>query len=115
MAGLPPWCSLRIVQVKAKVDQGVGKLRRLALARMQAGYVTQMQRRRLGTCRRCGHCCRLLFTCPFLQTHSDGICHCTIHDQRPASCKLFPIDERDLRERDLVDRKWPCGYRFKES
>lgn len=114
MTRLPPWCGFKIIQVKAKLNQGVGKLRRFALARMKEGYIAQMQHRRLGTCRRCGLCCRLLFKCPFLKTLTDGTCRCMIHGQRPANCKLFPIDERDLRERDWVDGKIPCGYRFKD-
>ena len=113
MSKLPPWCGFTIVQVKVKVNQGVGKLRRIALARLKEEYIVRMQQKRLGACRRCGLCCRLLFRCPFLQTHSDGTCRCIIHGQRPASCRLFPIDERDLRERDSVNAKIPCGYRFK--
>jgi hypothetical protein len=113
MSGLPPWCDFRIIKVKAKMDQGVGKLRRFAIARVREKYVLRMQQDRMGECRRCGLCCRLLFKCPFLQGLPDGTCSCSIHNQRPDNCRLFPIDERDLRERDSVDGQVPCGYRFK--
>ena len=114
LAMLPPWCRFPVRRAKAKMDQGVGKLRRIAYARMREVYVARMQLSRLGACRRCGRCCRLLFKCPFLQTFSDGTCSCAIHGRRPASCRLFPIDERDLRERDSVDARTPCGYRFQD-
>ena len=99
-------------KVKGKVNQCVGKLRRFALVLMKEKYIARMHQKRLGECHRCGLCCQLLFECPFLQTLSTGICRCTIHNMRPDNCKVFPIDERDLRERDLVDAKIPCGYRF---
>jgi hypothetical protein len=54
-------------KVKAKMEQGVGKLRRFALTTVQEEYVEDMRRRRLGECLRCGLCCRLVFECPFLQ------------------------------------------------
>jgi hypothetical protein len=114
MSKLPPWCGLKIVYVKAKMDQGVGKLRRFALARMREEYVARMQQKRLGQCRRCGLCCRLLFECPFLRTLTDGTCRCCIYGLHPNNCRLFPIDERDLRERDSLDARVPCGYRFKD-
>ena len=28
------------------------------------------------------------------------------------NCRLFPIDERDLRDRDLVAPGAPCGFHF---
>ena len=103
-------------QVKSKVSQGVGKLRRFALARLQEKYIAQQAENRLGECLRCGLCCKLLFECPFLHNLPDGTSRCRIHGRRPDNCKHFPIDERDLRERDLVDGSIaPCGFRFRRA
>ena len=114
MSKLLRWCGFRISKVLAKMDQGVGKLRRFALVQTNAEYIARMHKKRLGECHRCGLCCHFLFECPFLRTLSDSTCRCVIHGQRPDNCKRFPIDERDLRDRDLVDATVPCGYRFKD-
>ncbi|HAM36788.1 MAG TPA: hypothetical protein DEB40_12330 [Elusimicrobia bacterium] len=102
-------------KVKAKVKQGMGKLRRFALARMKESYISRMLQRREGECRRCGLCCRLLFECPFLQSLPDGTSRCRIHARRPANCKFFPIDERDLRDRDSLGAQAPCGFKFRKE
>jgi len=99
-------------QVKAKVGQGVGKLRRFALTTIKEDYIARMRQLRQGDCLRCGICCKLLFECPFLEERPDGKSRCRIHARRPDNCKFFPIDERDLQERDSVDGRLPCGYRF---
>jgi Fe-S-cluster containining protein len=52
-----------------------------------------------------------MFTCPLLDAKSDPI-RCTIHASRPKVCRLFPIDERDLRDREIVARGAQCGYSF---
>jgi Fe-S-cluster containining protein len=37
---------------------------------------------------------------------------CTIHEYKPSNCSLFPIDERDLRDRDIIAPDSPCGFSF---
>lgn len=102
-------------KVRAKVAQGMGKLRRFALARLNEGYVARMRQRRQGECHRCGLCCKLLFECPFLKTFPDGKSRCRIHGRKPDNCTFFPIDERDLFERDMLGAEIPCGYRFRQA
>ena len=54
----------------------------------------------------CGRCCKLVFQCPFLGGTEDSS-YCTIYDNRPKPCQVFPINERDLAEVDYF-----CGYSF---
>jgi len=102
-------------KVRAKVAQGVGKLRRFTLARLQTGYIARMRLQRRGECLRCGLCCKLLFECPFLKNMPDGTYRCRIQGRKPDNCAVFPIDERDLRERDLIGAGQPCGFRFHDD
>ena len=71
-----------------------GKVRRFWLAHFRPGYVRRQASRRRGRCARCGGCCSLGLRCPWL----SGTNHCTIYERRPIQCRLFPIDERDLRD-----------------
>ena len=68
--------------------------------------------RRTGECVRCGACCRLLYRCQFLVTDRDGATSCRIHDRRPPNCRIFPVNEADLLDRDGVLPHLPCGYSF---
>jgi hypothetical protein len=49
----------------------------------------------------------MLFTC--LMLTKQGLC-LTYGTCRPQSCKIFPIDQRDIDEVDLCGGK--CGFRF---
>lgn len=69
---------------------------------------------REGTCGRCAACCKILFKCPFLD-ESSPIATCSIHDRRPDNCRFFPIDPRDLADRDLIDPINPCGFSFPDA
>ena len=89
----------------------VGKLRRVALHQLRPAEVAAGHARRRGRCARCGACCRLLLDCPFLEGE-PGETRCRIHDTRHTNCRIFPIDERDLADRDRVPGYGPCGYRF---
>ncbi len=51
---------------------------------------------RLGTCMRCGACCRIVFRCPFYVEHGDGTGHCRIYAFRPLPCRQYPRHPRDL-------------------
>ena len=90
---------------------GWGKVRRFYLAHLRPGYVRESLARRIGQCDRTGACCRLMFTCPLLDQRDDPV-RCTIHEIKPRSCRVFPIDERDLRDRDIVSPDRPCGFSF---
>jgi hypothetical protein len=100
-------------KMKAKVRQGVGKLRRFALGSLAETYVAKQHARREGACVRCGVCCRLLFRCPCLETLPDGVASCRIHAKRPRNCRIFPVSESCIRDRDSLAPGIPCGYRFK--
>lgn len=96
---------------RLRVRLAWGKVRRFALGLLRPGYVRRSLERRSGECRRCGACCQLAYRCQFLRRTGD-ITECRFHRFRPQNCRLFPIDERDLADRDLVAPERPCGYRF---
>ena len=86
-----------------------GKARRAVVGTMlseedRAGIAGARQ----GECNRCGACCKILFTCPFL-VEDKGVFTCSVYDHRPPSCRLFPMVPADLRE---VDR---CAFSFETS
>jgi len=91
-----------------------GKVRRLGLAVFRPGYVRRSIARRRGECRRCGACCQLGYRCQFLVGAGD-VAECRFHKLRPANCRLFPIDERDLADRALVAPDTECGYCFEDG
>ena len=65
---------------------------------------------RRGECNRCGACCELVFKCPFLKKTTDGASLCGIYENRPNSCRLFPIEPRDIQE-----VRGTCSYYFIEK
>ena len=88
-----------------------GKIRRLFLSNLFHRRAAVDMARRRGHCNNCGACCQILFKCPaFKKTDSGG--WCTIYDDRPGVCALFPINEKDLRERDIVMPDRSCGFYF---
>jgi len=91
-----------------------GKARRFLLGHLRPGYVEQQEAMRAGECSRCGSCCKLLFECPFLD-ESTFPARCTIHETRPMNCRVFPIDAKDLTDRNIVQLKMKCGYSFPEE
>lgn len=93
---------------------GWGKLRRLWLVAFAHRAVEEKLKRRRGACNRCGACCKLLFQCPAYD-ESDGSPKCLIYNDRPGVCGLFPLDERDLRERDIVLPEKKCGFFFSDA
>jgi hypothetical protein len=88
-----------------------GKLRRFIISHAFPGYMKRSHARRLGECGRCGVCCKLLFKCNRL-SFDNGEPRCDIHHRRSNNCRNFPIDERDLRDRDIINPRVPCGYSF---
>jgi hypothetical protein len=97
--------------LKERLVLGWGRLRRMYLATFRPGYVRRSLARRVGDCNRTGACCRLMFTCPLLERRTDPV-RCRIHEYKPSVCRLFPIDERDLRDRDIIAPDTPCGFSF---
>jgi hypothetical protein len=91
---------------------GWGKVRRFCLLHFRPAYVRESLSRRVGSCHRTGACCMLMFPCPLLD-HLRRLPLCRIYTRRPANCQTFPIDERDLRDRDLVNPWEPCGFSFR--
>lgn len=86
-----------------------GKLRRFVLSQFP-GYAMKLREKYgiTGGCTSCGASCNLLFRCP----HWDATTHlCTVYEDRPNICKVFPITPADLRDRDIVLKTQPCGFK----
>jgi len=88
-----------------------GKMRRFYLGAFGNGYLAKQMRERKGECSRCGACCKLMYNCPFLD-ESGEITRCRIYGLPIPNCKMFPVDERDIRDRNLVMPDSTCGYYF---
>ena len=99
------------LSIHKRMILGLGKLRRFYLVHLRPEYVRRSLARRVGNCNRTGACCRLMFTCPLLDERTVPVL-CSIHESKPAVCRIFPIDERDLRDRDLVMPGKSCGFSF---
>ena len=99
------------LSARERLILGWGKARRFYLAHFRPGYVKRSLARRIGDCNRTGACCHLMFTCPLLDRRSDPV-RCTIQEVKPKVCRLFPIDERDLKDRDIIAPDTPCGFSF---
>ena len=64
---------------------------------------------RKGNCRRCGACCKLPNTCPFLSIDELGLSVCKIYWLRPPSCRKYPRTKSELLTADT------CGYSFDKT
>ena len=96
--------------VKMTVRQIWGKVRRFGMYCVNREAIRRGHARRVGQCRRCGACCKLLYTCQGLIQHEDGTTSCRIHRWRPPNCRMFPVNEADLLDRDGVLPETPCGF-----
>jgi len=95
-----------IALMRRKARQVRGKMRRWYLDKFNKNKIHRGISERLGVCKMCGQCCRLVFKCPFLK--KEGKCEtCSIYNFRPAQCRHFPIDSKDLK-----DLGRSCGYSF---
>lgn len=85
-----------------------GKIRRILLCLVPAVARKVKKKHQLeGGCVSCGVSCNLLFPCPQWDAKTRL---CTIYDDRPLVCRLFPITPADLRDRDLASPHSSCGY-----
>jgi hypothetical protein len=100
--------------LRATTAMGWGKVRRAFLIAFRKGRVQEKLDRRRGACSRCGACCKIMFKCPAYDD-SDGNPKCLIYNDRPGVCSLFPLDEKDLRERDFVMPGTKCGFYFEDG
>jgi hypothetical protein len=91
-----------------------GKLRRIYLVTFRKEYVKKSLERRNGECRRCGWCCHLLVRCCFLKGEGEST-SCRINNLKNGICTSFPIDERDIRDRNIQDTEGKCGYWFESK
>ncbi|UCC39197.1 MAG: hypothetical protein JSV96_15540 [Candidatus Aminicenantes bacterium] len=104
----------RRIGIKGRMVHAWGKIRRLYYVYIRPGYVAKKKKLKKGECLRCAACCKLLLTCPYL-TMTNGIADCKIHDRKFKACKFYPIDEADLRDRDIVSPEKKCGFYFIEE
>ena len=102
--------SRTLEDAKFRARQAQGKLRRLVNVSFRKQDVIAALALRRGECNRCGACCELVFKCPFLKKHADGTSTCGIYENRPNSCRLFPIERRDIEE-----VRGTCTYYFIEK
>jgi hypothetical protein len=78
------------------------------------GYIRRSHAARQGSCLRCGTCCRLTVACPHVCTE-EGLASCARHKRtRLPNCVNFPIDPRDLADRDRIAPTVPCGFSWKK-
>lgn len=92
-----------------------GKIRRFYLGYFRKGYVSQQLTKRIKQCKNCGACCRLPYKCPALFTAGDGRELCKVYEYRPRNCRIFPLDERDIFDRNIINPNTPCGFEFKDN
>ena len=103
-----------LLPLQAQFRLALGKFRRFYLVHFRKRYVAEQLALRQGHCNRTGACCKLLFNCPLLEVGGENP-SCTIHRFKPRPCSTFPIDERDLRDRDLISPHTRCGFYFPEQ
>ncbi len=91
-----------------------GVLRRMLLNLFARRYVRDSLARRLGSCARCGVCCHLVANkCSALRLDAHGGSSCALYTvYRLPNCRTFPIDPRDLADRNLVAPDVACGYHW---
>ena len=90
-----------------------GKVWRFYVGHFRKGFVAQRLAKRLGDCKRCGACCQLLLRCPYGVDCAEGA-GCKIYERRPINCRIFPLNNSDLSDRDLMAPDQPCGFHFEE-
>lgn len=106
----PTLCARATLRVRLILLLGV--TRRFFLNLFRRKYVRESLDLRAGECKRCGVCCHLVANkCGALHLHKDGQSTCRLYSvYRLPNCCTFPIDPRDIADRDLVAPETPCGY-----
>ena len=61
---------------------------------------------RSGTCKRCGACCKLPYTCPWLRTDKSGLIRCSVYFFRPPSCRKYPRTRAEHLTKDVCPIKF---------
>lgn len=89
-----------------------GVLRRWLLHTFRRGYVRSQLAARQGACARCGACCQMTWRCMFYHAPGDQPMCKSYTTCRLPNCINFPIDERDLADRDRVAPGSQCGYHW---
>ncbi len=99
----------------ARLRLFAGRPRRLFENWFRGKRVEESLARRRGECHRCGACCQMGNRCRFL-VYEDGLASCKVYDKRQSvNCRRFPMDKRDLADRDVILPEKPCGYNFDED
>ncbi|OGL42503.1 MAG: hypothetical protein A2161_05985 [Candidatus Schekmanbacteria bacterium RBG_13_48_7] len=99
------------INLKDMILVSWGKLRRQYLIHYNPQYVKASLERRRGECIRCGTCCRLSVKCPFLDFNTQYPI-CDFYTFRSNVCRTFPIDAKDLKDRNRLSPGIQCGYWF---
>jgi Fe-S-cluster containining protein len=73
-----------------------------------ATSILPVDKNRKGTCKRCGACCKLPNTCPFLSFDAQDKAVCKIYWLRPLNCRKYPRSKSELITADT------CGYNFEQ-
>lgn len=102
---------LRTLSFRQKVQLLYGKALRFYYGHFRKAHVERSLALRQGECKRCGACCNLLVECAFAKD-CDGNAGCRIYAKRPVNCRIFPMDARDLTDRDLMLPSRSCGFSF---
>ena len=90
-----------------------GKLRRILISLVpHLSKFLQEHYALSGGCTHCSSSCKLLFQCPHWD---DKNSRCGIYEYRPTVCRQFPVTPSDIRDRNLVSRDIPCGFRFNHN
>ncbi|MDR2929033.1 MAG: hypothetical protein LBV41_12670 [Cytophagaceae bacterium] len=102
------------VTIAERLTLWKGTLRRLSMHLFNKKQLRKGIASRQGECIRCGMCCRLTFNCMWLTFDSEGQSTCRKYNAiRPVNCHHFPIDRRDIRDRNIIS-DCKCGYYFDE-
>jgi len=96
---------------KKQIVLAWGKIRRMFLVYLRPKKTKGDLSNRHGECQRCGACCAIMFRCPALKGN-NGTLHCTIYDARTKVCRTFPINPKDIADRNLVMPHKKCGFHF---
>lgn len=102
--------------LRARLNLWAGRPRRLFYCLFRKGYIKANHARRRGECQRCGACCQLGSRCHHLFYDEHGLSACKVYGRRISpNCVMYPIDEQDLADRDVVLPDKPCGFWFDGS